>query len=844
MLANTSIKTKLVALSVIAVTLVLGAMGAYQYGAERARLRTALTATVDAAAVRLSNSLVEPVWALSKDQTLAVLRPEMAVEDIHGIVVRGTDGGLFAAVMRQGGDVVDRAAEAPPDGARSRSFELQREGRRVGVGEISFTDAGLRDRLAHQLATSVAQIVLVDAFLIGVLLLLFSTLVLRPIDVLATEARSLRAQVARGNLRSRGDPTRVATEFRPVIEGMNATMDAYARPIELTKEYVTRIAQGDVPPPIAEALQGDFELMGLSLNALVDTVTRRGRDLDALIQGAMAGNLGVRADPGAYEGADARVIDGMNRMLDAMASPLALAGSYLDRIARGDIPEPIAASSPGAYGELERNINTCILAVRALVADTKRLSGAAVAGALQVRADASRHTGDFRAIVQGMNDTLDSIVTPFRVVAEYCERISHGELPPRRADPVQGDLVPMQAALNRCLDAVSAVVHDVDALATAAIEGRLSARADLSRHEGAFRSALDGVNRTLDAVQAPIADAATVLEEIAKRDLGARVTGRFEGDHARITDSVNAAASALHDTLVQVAQATEHVSSAAAQIASSSQAVASGASEQAASIEQTTSSIESVSETTRNAAGSAQQANALAQRARGAAADCTAAVAELQGAMNRIKASAEGTSQIIRAINDIAFQTNLLALNAAIEAARAGEAGRGFAVVAEEVRSLALRAKDAATRTEELVRQSVTEASAGEASAGNVAARLAEIGGGVDEVSGIVAEIAGAARAQASAIEQVTRAAAEMDKVTQQNAASAEESSSAASELSAQAEELAAMVGQFRLGHGAVLPGRRAPNGLAHALGGTGAESRDRDLAVTGRTRNGTRRAP
>jgi methyl-accepting chemotaxis protein len=171
----------------------------------------------------------------------------------------------------------------------------------------------------------------------------------------------------------------------------------------------------------------------------------------------------------------------------------------------------------------------------------------------------------------------------------------------------------------------------------------------------------------------------------------------------------------------------------------------------------------------------------------------------MQGAMARIKASSEGTSQIIKDVSEIAFQTNLLALNAAVEAARAGEAGRGFAVVAEEVRSLALRAKEAATKTEELIRQSVKEANEGEQTARHVAGKLAEIVGGVSKVTAIVSEIAASAQEQSAGIEQVTKAVAEMDKVTQQNAASAEESSSAASELSGQAEELAAMVGSFTL---------------------------------------------
>jgi methyl-accepting chemotaxis protein len=484
-------------------------------------------------------------------------------------------------------------------------------------------------------------------------------------------------------------------------------------------------------------------LASLALVALAAALSRSiGRSVARLIGQARIlsdavaeGRLEVRGDEEGLTAELRPVVQGMNATVEAFLRPITEVAACVDRIGHGDIPATIDTPYPGDFDGIRENLNRCIAAVNALVADARGLADAGVEGRMRTRADAARHV----------------------------DAISRGDVPARITEEFPGDFDAVKQSLDRCADAVRALVADAELLAQAGVEGRLRTRADASRHQGEFRRIV-------------------------------------EGDHARIQRALNATAQALDEALSQVAGSVDQVSSAASQIAASSQAVASGASEQAASLSGAGATVESLSATTRTAADQAREADTLAQAARTAAVDGTAVVGQMQGAMERIRASAESTSQIIRDVSDIAFQTNLLALNAAVEAARAGEAGRGFAVVAEEVRSLALRAKEAAQKTEALIRDSVHQAAQGQATSQAVAGKLGEIATGIGKVSAIASEIALAARHQLEGIQAVSGAVGEMDKVTQQNAASAEESSSAASELSGQSEELAAMVRSFRLG--------------------------------------------
>jgi len=435
----------------------------------------------------------------------------------------------------------------------------------------------------------------------------------------------------------------------------------------------------------------------------------------------------------------------------------------------------------------------------ALVAESDGLCAAIDAGQLDHRAKESAVSAEFRGVVAGMNRILDAVVAPLRLTAGQVARIARGDIPPPLTAEWQGEFGAIRDNVNQCSAAVNGLLTDVGALTRAAVEGRLEERAKATRHQGDFAKVLLEVNATLDALLAPVHEATTVLGHLAESDLCARMEGRYQGDHTTMKEALNATAEALRKALSQVAEAAREVSAAADRIASTSQVVAEGASEQKSALEQTRARLEEMKATTRHATESAQQASALAQAALGAADQGASAMGKMSSAMQQIRASAEGTSQIIKDINEIAFQTNLLALNAAVEAARAGEAGRGFAVVAEEVRSLALRSKEAAQHTEALIRESVKQTGEGEVISREVGEKLAEILSSVTKVSERVGEIKASSAEQASGIEQLGHGAAEMDRVTQANAAHSEDSSSAATELAAQAQTLAELVGGFRI---------------------------------------------
>ncbi len=274
----------------------------------------------------------------------------------------------------------------------------------------------------------------------------------------------------------------------------------------------------------------------------------------------------------------------LNKMVDAA-----------NNISLGNLNVDLNIYTKDEVGILGQAFEKIIQSLKNLILDSNMLSEAAVEGKLSARADVSKHNGDYRKIVEGFNNTLDSVIEPLNeanqvlgkmavndvtlkmgtdgkgMFKEFANsinvvhrnlgniedifiRLSKGDisrLNEYRAIGKRSEndkLVPAGVAV---MESIEDLINETITLSNTAINGDLSARGNAEKFQGGYKALVEGFNKTIDAIIEPINDSMVVLEKFASNDYTINMSKSYKGDFNTYANSIND----LHKRLLVIQRA-------------------------------------------------------------------------------------------------------------------------------------------------------------------------------------------------------------------------------------------------------------------------------------------------
>jgi methyl-accepting chemotaxis protein len=194
------------------------------------------------------------------------------------------------------------------------------------------------------------------------------------------------------------------------------------KPITKSVNFARSVAEGDLTATIDIKQQDEIGILINALKDMKDRISAVLQETDGLIRAVQEGKLDTRGNAEAFSGGWRELIMGINNVIDAFVTPINTTAEYLDRIAKGDVPDKITEEAKGDFNAIKHNLNLLIDAMH----DVTQLAEQMADGNLTVKVTERSAQDRLMQALNTMMHRLNEVVMNVKAAADHVASGSQG----------------------------------------------------------------------------------------------------------------------------------------------------------------------------------------------------------------------------------------------------------------------------------------------------------------------------------------------------------------------------------------------------------------------------------
>lgn len=547
--------------------------------------------------------------------------------------------------------------------------------------------ADLRQKLNQTQADSAKNImigVILGAILIAAVLgYILSKIICKPMkDMIASANRIAQGDISVDISCGRRDEVGILSEaFSLIVENIRRQADA-----------VQKISEGNLDLELK--VRSESDVLNNGLNRMIMTLKTLINEMQDQYYQQSKGDIDAEIDANKFKGVYKDVAIGINDGYGLHRRVILRILNILAQYAEGDF-SAVLEELPGKQAVANEKMNLLRDNLLNLINEMLILSKAATDGDLSIRGNAEKFRGDYKKIIDGINNTLNEVLKPINEASRVLEEISSGNLAVSVEGNYMKDHAIIKKAINNSVESFNEVLGNIISASEQVASGsKQVSNSSIALSQGATQQA------------SSIEELTTSLEEISSQT---NLNAQNANEASKLAESAKINAVQGNDLMNEMLAAMKDIEEASTKvckiikviddIAFQTNILALNAAVEAARAGQHGKGFAVVAEEVRN----------LAARSANAAKETTDMI---EGSIRKVddgtkitKETAEALKNIVNGVEKVASLVGDIAIASTEQATAIGQINQGVMQVSQVVQSNSATSQESAAASEELSSQ-------------------------------------------------------------------------------------------------------------------------------------------